>query len=757
MLNAPLREASNSLQQNRKLAIDSEWLDDLRLRIDDLCTITSRYLEQEHIEQLREACSFAAQAHAGVYRKSGEPYIFHPLAVARILANVRFDHETLLAALLHDVIEDTQYDKESLSTHFGPEVAELVDGVSKLTQIKFDSKLEAQAENFRKMFLAMAKDLRVIMIKLADRLHNMRTLSAMRPISRRRIARETLEIYAPIAGRLGMNHLRQELEDLGLSHLYPFRFRVLQEAVRKLSGNRHEIISQMETRINARLREEGIAARVVGRSKHLWAIYQKMRGKLPLSFEEQLIGHSPDAERLTARKNKPFREVYDVYAVRIIVDTVDNCYRVLGIAHNLYKPIMGRFKDYIAIPKANGYQSLHTVLFGPGGAPIELQIRTEDMHTMAEVGVAAHWLYKAGNDSEGGRAHQRAREWLTKLLDMQRRAGNPVEFLESVKIDLFPDEIYVFTPRGEIIELPRGATAVDFAYAIHSDVGNTCVGARINRRLAPLRTPLTTGQTVEAIITPTARPNPAWLHFVVTAKARASIRHYLKHLKRDEAALLGKRLLEKALAGRIGGLSELPTERIKALLREFNLNHFEDLLADIGLGNRVAALIVKRLLPEDTREEDPALAADAQPLFIKGTEGAVVSFGKCCRPLPGDAIIGFLNAGRGIVIHRDNCKNVITYKKNADRWIEVEWEQNIATDFPVDLRLEAINKRGVLATIAAAISAADANIETINTSEREGNLTTVCLLLNVNDRKHLARILRRLRTLPEVTKVVRRA
>ncbi len=733
-MSVSLREVRNDVQQFRNLAIDNEWLDDLHLRIDDLCAIASEYLEPEQVAQVREACHFATEAHAGIYRKSGEPYIFHPLAVARILANVRFDHETLQAALLHDVLEDTQYSKEQISACFGPEVADLVDGVSKLTQIHFNSKLEAQAENFRKMFLAMSNDLRVIMIKLADRLHNMRTLGAMRWESRRRIARETLEIYAPIAGRLGMNHLRQELENLGFSHLHPLRFQVLQEAVRKMSGNRREIVGQLEARIQSRLQEEGIAqARVMGRGKHLWGIYKKMRGK-----------------------HLPFKEVHDVYAVRIIVDSVDACYRVLGVVHGLYKPIMGRFKDYIAIPKANGYQSLHTVLFGPNGVPIEAQIRTEEMHVMAEVGVAAHWRYKSGGDSEGSHAQQRAREWLRKLLDMQRRAGNPVEFLESVKVDLFPDEVYVFTPRGEIIELPRGATAVDFAYAIHSDVGNTCVGVRIDRRLAPLRTPLATGQTVEAIITPTARPNPAWLNFVVTAKARASIRHYLKHLQRGEAILLGKRLLEKALVGRFGGLSELPAARAQALVREFNLTSFEDLLADIGLGNRVAALIAKRLQPEEGEEDASPLDASAQPLLIKGTEGTVVSFGKCCRPLPGDAIIGYLNAGRGIVIHRDNCKNVASYKKNPEKWIEVEWEQQLGADFSAELRLDVVNKRGVLATIAAAISATDTNIETINTSERDGATTTVHLLVNVRDRAQLARVIRRLRTLPEALKLVRR-
>ena len=732
MLSATLWQVRDNSQQLQKLAVDDEWLDDLLLRIDDLCTIASGYLEPDQVERLRDACGFAAEAHSGIYRKSGEPYIFHPLAVARILANVRFDYITLQAALLHDVIEDTHYSKEQIGARFGPEVADLVDGVSKLTQIQFNSKLEAQAENFRKMFLAMAKDLRVIMIKLADRLHNMRTLGAMRPESRRRIARETLEIYAPIAGRLGMNHLRQELENLGFNHLHPLRFRVLRDAVRKLSGNRREIVGQLESRIQTRLEEENIQARVMGRGKHLWGIYRKMHDK-----------------RL------PFKDVYDVYAVRIVVDTVDTCYRVLGVMHNLYKPYMNRFKDYIAIPKANGYQSLHTVLFGPNSVPIEVQIRTEEMHVMAEVGVAAHWRYKSG-DGQGSHTQQRAREWLQKLLDMQRRAGNPVEFLESVKVDLFPDEVYVFTPRGEIVELPRGATAVDFAYAIHSDVGNTCVGAKVDRRLAPLRTPLTTGQTVEVIITPTARPNPAWLNFVVTAKARSSIRHYLKHLRRDEAVLLGKRLLEKALAGRIGGLGELPAARVQTLLREFHLSHINDLLADIGLGNRFAALIAKRLAPEDGEDEAHPPDADTQPLLIKGTEGTVVGFGKCCRPLPGDAIIGYLNAGRGIVIHRDNCKNVASYKKNPEKWIEVEWEQQPGADFSAELRLEVVNKRGVLATIAAAISATDSNIETINTTERDGNATTVHLLINIRDRAHLARVMRQLRTLPETLKLARR-
>jgi RelA/SpoT family (p)ppGpp synthetase len=712
--------------------IEVPGAEDLQLRIGELCSVLASYLEPPQVEAVRSACCFAAVAHAGQRRKSGEPYVLHPLAVARILTDVRFDHHTIMGAVLHDVIEDTEIDKEQLSRQFGAEVAELVDGVTKLTQMKFGSKVEAQAENFRKMFLAMARDIRVIMIKLADRLHNMRTLGVMATEKRRRIARETLEIYAPIAGRLGMNNLRLELENLGFSHLYPLRHRVLSDALQRMSGHRKEIVSQLETRIRNRLLEDGIKARVLGRSKHLWGIYKKMRDK-----------------------HLPFKEVYDVYAVRIIVDSVDTCYRVLGVVHGLYKPLMGRFKDYIAIPKANGYQSLHTVLFGPHGVPIEAQIRTYEMHLMAEAGVAAHWLYKAPGN-QGNNAQKRAREWLQKLLDMQRRAGNSVEFLESVKMDLFPDEVYVFTPRGEIIELPRGATAVDFAYAIHSDVGNTCVGAKIDRRLMPLRTPLQSGQTVEVIIAPTARPNPAWLSFVVTAKARSSIRHYLKHLQREEAIILGKRLLEKALLGRFGGLGEIPATRIEQLVRELNVRSFDDILADIGLGNRVAPLIAKRLLPDGDLAE-PAVSDSGQPLLIKGTEGTVVSFGKCCRPVPGDLIIGYLSAGRGVVIHRDGCRNVADYRNNPDKWIEVEWERDVKADFPVELRLDIANKRGALATIASAIAEADTNIEIINTSERDGVTSTVYLTLNVHDRDHLALVMRRLRTLTQVLRISRRS
>ncbi len=716
------------------VALQRDWMAAITERIDEVCAPLAGYLAPEQIEAVRRACYFAAEAHSGVYRKSGEPYIFHPLAVVEILHEVRFDHQTLMAAVLHDVIEDTAYSKEQLSDQFGAEVAELVDGVSKLTQITFSSKAEAQAENFRKMFLAMARDIRVIMIKLADRLHNMRTLDAMVAPKRRRIAHETLDIYAPIAGRLGMNHLRRELENLGFRHLYPMRYRVLAAAQQRRSSARREQISQLETRIRERLLEAGIEARVSGRDKPLWDIYQSMRGR-----------------RLQ------FRETDHSYTVRIIVPQVDTCYRVLGYLHGLYKPVMGRFKDYIAIPKANGYQSLHTALFGPQGVIVEARVRTYDMHVLAQTGIAAHWFYQYSGERMGS-AQDRAREWLQKLLDIQRRAGNPVEFLESVKVDLFPNEIYVFTPTGEIIELPRGATAVDFAYAIHSDVGNTCVGVKVNHRFVPLRTRLGSGQTVEVIISPAARPDPAWLGFVVTAKARASIRHYLGHLQQEEAVILGRRLLEKVLPGRLRDVSD---DRIAALVAQFKVVSFDEILADIGLGKRLAPIIARHL-QAGSGDEEPRISNGVgegygEPLLIKGTEGMVVSFGKCCRPIPGDHIIGHLSAGRGIVIHRDTCRNVADYDRAPDKWLEVEWARDMSSEFSASLRLYMNNRRGVLATVAVSISEAGANIETINTSERDGASTTVDLIVKIRNRAHLARVIRRLRHVPGVLRIFRRA
>ena len=701
-----------------------------RFLISDLCDLLETYLPKEQVREVYRAYLFGAEAHAGQHRLSGEPYIYHPIEVARILAGMHMDHQSIIAAILHDVIEDTDIPKEKIVAEFGEEIAELVDGVSKLTQIEFGSQAEAQAENFRKMMLAMVRDIRVILVKLADRLHNMRTLGVMRPDKRRRIARETLEIYAPIAARLGMNQVRLELEELGFAAHYPMRYRVLAEAVRRARGNRKEILHKIETAIGQRLVQEGLNCRLLSREKHLYSLYKKIRGR-----------------------TGSFRDVFDVYAFRIIVEDVDTCYRVLGLMHNLYKPVPGKFKDYIAIPKSNGYQSLHTVLFGPYGVPIEVQIRTEDMDRVAESGIAAHWLYKSG-DGSGNNAQARAREWLRELLEMQKNAGDSLEFLENVKIDLFPDEVYVFTPAGEIMELPRGATAVDFAYAVHTDVGNTCIAAKIDRRLAPLRTPLLNGQTVEIITATGAHPNPAWLNFVTTAKARSNIRHYLKNLRQDEAVDLGRRMLDKALHELGSALEDIGPEQMKTVLHDCGFEAESSLFADIGLGNRMAMLVARRLVPS---EENAAgeQAGEAQPLAIRGTEGLVVHFARCCWPIPGDAIVGFISAGRGLVIHREVCKNLGELRSRPDKWIDVEWQDNIDGEFPAEIRVDVSNQRGVLATIAASISQAGSNIENVNIEERDGLDTSLHFVVTVKDRRHLARVMRCIRKLPSVMRVSR--
>ncbi len=689
------------------------------------------YLEPEQVAEVYQAYLFGAEAHDGQHRLSGEPYITHPVAVARILAELHVDHLSIMAAILHDVIEDTEIAKELVEKRFGKDVAELVDGVSKLTHIHFENKAEAQAENFRKMMLAMTRDIRVILIKLADRLHNMRTLGVMRPDKRRRIARETLDIYAPIANRLGMNNVRLELEDLGFSAMYPWRSRILDEGLRKARGNRKEIVTKMEETIKTRLEQEGLNGQVIGREKHLYSIYKKMRDK-----------------------HLAFSEVMDVYAFRIIVDSVDACYRVLGAIHNLYTPVPGRFKDYIAIPKANGYQSLHTVLMSPYGVAIEVQIRTGDMHKVSEAGIAAHWLYKT-NENISNNAQMRARQWLHELLEMQQNAGNSIEFLEHVKIDLFPDEVYVLTPNGEIKVLPRGATAVDFAYAVHTDVGNQCVAAKIDRRLMPLRTVLLNGQTVEIVTSKGAQPNPAWLDFVTTAKARSNIRAFLKNLRKEEATILGMRLLNKSLAAHGAVLEELAEEPVQRVLGEFNFENMEQMFSEIGFGNQMAMVIARALM---SGEREPAGESDktpARPLAIKGTEGTVVTYAKCCRPIPGDPIVGFVTSGRGIVIHTEDCKNVAEYRNRPEKWIDVKWEQEIEGEFPIDIRMLVYNQRGVLATIAATLSEMEANIENVSIEERDGLHSTLSFTVSVKNRQHLARIMRHLRKLDMVSRIHR--
>ena len=695
------------------------------------------YLEPDQIAEVYRAYLFGAEAHDGQSRLTGEPYIYHPVAVARILAEMHMDSKSLIAALLHDVIEDTPTAKEQLVKLFGEEIAELVDGVSKLTHIKFETHIEAQAENFRKMIMAMTRDIRVIMVKLADRLHNMRTLGVMRPDKRRRIAKETLEIYAPIANRLGMNKMRLELEELGFAASYPLRHRVIEDRIKKLRGNRKEIVVKIENSIKERLKQEELKGQVQGREKHLYGIYRKMRSK-----------------------HLPFNEVMDVYAFRIIVASVDMCYRVLGAVHNLYKPVPGKFKDYIAIPKANGYQSLHTVLFSPYGVPIEVQIRTEDMNKVAEAGIAAHWLYKSGGESSNS-AQVRARQWLLDLLEIQQHAGNSMEFLESVKIDLFPDEVYIFTPQGDIMELPRGATAVDFAYAVHTDVGNQCVAVKIDRRLMPLRTELFNGQTVEIITSPGAHPNPAWLNFVQSAKARSNIRHFLKNLKRGEAISLGQRLLNISLEENELTIDDLSKKNIKHVLKLYGLKKFDDLLEEIGLGNRMPMMIARNLIQGAEDKSSNVInwfrrdKTDSAPLSVKGTEGAVITYAKCCRPIPGDKILGFVTSGRGIVIHTENCKNIADYRSMPEKWIDVEWENEVTGDFSVELRIIVINQRGVLATVAAAISDLEANIENVEMSERDGQHSSLTFTITVKNRKHLARVIRHLRNVKMVVRVYR--
>lgn len=703
--------------------------------IDSLASNLDGYLATDQVNHVRRAYYYAEQAHDGQFRRSGEPYVTHPLAVAGILSDMHMDHQSLMAAMLHDVIEDTGISKTAIKGQFGETVAEMVDGVSKLNKIAFSSRAEAQAENFQKMALAMARDLRVILVKLADRLHNMRTLDVLSPDKRRRIAKETLDIYAPIANRLGMNAVRVEFEELGFAALYPMRARRIDAAVRSIRGNRKEIVSQIQSAIEACLSREGMPARVFGREKHLYSIYEKMR-----------------------TKRKSFSEIMDVYAFRIVVDSVDTCYRVLGAVHNLFKPVPGRFKDYIAIPKANGYQSLHTTLFGMHGVPIEIQIRTEEMESMANNGIAAHWLYKSSDDTPSN-AHIRARQWINGLLEMQKNAGNSLEFIENVKIDLFPDEIYVFTPKGKIMELPAGSTAVDFAYAVHTDVGNSCVACRISRRLSPLSEPLESGQTVEIITTPGAQPNPAWLGFVVTGKARSNIRHFLKNQRQSESISLGRRLLNKILAGHGTQLEKLEAEQVQSALEALSVESMDALLSDIGLGNRMAHMVAQKLLPEEPVVATPSSGTHKDsrqsPLAIRGSEGMVMSFARCCHPIPGDPIVGHISSGRGMVIHTEDCNNIAEIRHQPDKIVSVRWDPDVEGDFAVEIRVEVENERGIIAKLATAITSKEANIERISTVEKDARFSIVNLSLTVKNRIHLARVMKHIRLIKPVTRVAR--
>ncbi|QFI39449.1 bifunctional GTP diphosphokinase/guanosine-3',5'-bis pyrophosphate 3'-pyrophosphohydrolase [Moritella marina ATCC 15381] len=699
----------------------------------NLKATTSTYLSVEQVELIEHAYLVAREAHLPQKRSTGEPYIIHPVAVAEILADMRLDHKTIMAALLHDVIEDTPTTQEDLASLFGNTVAELVEGVSKLDKLKFRDRKEAQAENFRKMFMAMVQDIRVILIKLADRTHNMRTLGALRPDKRRRIASETLEIFAPIANRLGIHNIKNELEELGLEAMYPMRYRILTESVKSARGNRKEVMSNIRQEIEGRLKEAGVPAETHGREKLIFSIYNKMK-----------------------KKRVQFHEVVDIYAFRIIVDDLDTCYRVLGQMHSLYKPKITRFKDYIAIPKTNGYQSLHTSLVGPHGVPLEIQIRTKDMDLMADRGVAAHWSYKQGADKINTNAQLRAQKWMQSLLELQQSAGSSFEFIESVKTDLFPDEIYVFTPKGKIIELPRGATPVDVAYSIHTDVGHTCVGARVNRQPHALSQPLKNGQTVEIITAPGARPNAAWLNFIVTGRARGRVRQQLKNMRTEDSIILGRRLLNHALNG--VKIEDIAPENLTQVLADTKCETLDDLLIEVGLGNIMSILVARRLQGRVDELTDLAPRSEEQDKMpIKGAEGMLVSFANCCHPIPGDPIVAHLSPGKGLVVHIETCRNIHGYQNEPDRYIPVEWDDNIdsSQEFKTEIRIQVVNHQGVLAKLTNTVASSGANIHNIVTDEKDARVYNVDILITAKNRKHVADVMKKIRTLQDVLKISR--
>jgi len=688
----------------------------------------SAYLKPQDVEHVRVAIEFSRAAHQGQMRQSGDPYVSHPIAVARILTPLHIDAQAIIAALLHDVVEDTDVTSEDVAEKFGKPVAELVDGLSKLDRIRFETREDAQAENFRKMLLAMARDVRVILIKLADRLHNMRTLDSMAHDKRERIARETMEIYAPIANRLGLNDLHHELQDLSFKYLHPNRYAVLTKALQVARGNRREVVGKILEAIRQRLAERHIEADVTGREKDIYSIYRKMQSK-----------------------SLAFAEVLDIYGFRVLVNDFDSCYVALGLLHGLYKPIPGKFKDYIAIPKVNGYQSIHTTLFGPFGTPIEIQIRTHEMHKIAEAGVASHWLYKSGHESIND-LHKKTHQWLQELLESLSQSSDSSEFLEHLKVDLFPDEVYVFTPKGKILSLPRGATGVDFAYSVHTDIGNRCIAVKVNHELVPLRTELKNGDRVEVITASHAKPNPAWLGYVATSKARSQIRHFLKTMQSGESALLGERLLNQALQSLGVKPQDMDEARWNKLLKDTGVKTRQDMLADIGLGRRLNVVVARQLasISETTVNE----MTPNPVITIQGTEGMAVQFAPCCRPIPGDPIIGVIKSGQGLLVHTHDCPTLRRGRNSGEQWLDVAWDKDINRPFDVNIKLLVADRRGVLAKVSAAIAEAEANIENISFTH-EGEYSGLHFTLEVNNRLHLANIMRILRGIPEVVRIIR--
>ncbi len=699
-----------------------------QLKADHLKT----YLDEAQINEVERAFKYAKKAHKGQYRRTGHPYITHPLAVAQILASMRMDHQSLMAAILHDVIEDTDVGKKSLGEMFGEDVAEIVDGVSKLSKI-FKTRAEAQAENFQKMALAMARDIRVIMVKMADRLHNMRTIGVMSREQRKRIARETLDFYAPIANRLGINHMKVELEELGFQALYPLRADRIGRAIKATKGNRKELMDEVRRSISRSLMQEGISATVIAREKHEYSIYRKMKAQ-----------------------HKSFEDIMDVFGFRVVVSQADECYRALGVVHNLYKPMAGRFKDYIAIPKANGYQSLHTTMFSMHGVPIEVQIRTKHMDAVAQNGIAGHWLYKSSQEQDFDTSQRRAREWVRDLLELQQRAGNPLEFIESLKIDLFPDEVYVFTPSGDIMELPRGACPVDFAYSVHTGVGNRCVGAKVDGRPAPLSTQLMSGQYVEIMTSPGAKPNADWLTFVVTGKARSGIRHALKSQQESEAVSLGGTLLNRSLASSNKSINDLDFRRLRKVFKEFGVRKLNELLAAIGRGDQMAYMVAQRLLSADDPNYEAVSVEHDGPVHLHGGEGLVVKYARCCGPVPGDAIVGHMTPGRGFVVHIETCSNMTEIRRRRpSEIIPARWSSTTQAEFFTSLRIDLKRRKGIVAELASTLTDADANIENIIVEERSAEVASVVVLIGVRDRTHLARVMRRVRAIGATISITR--
>ena len=704
------------------------------------------YLKSEDITQIWEAYRYADQAHQGVVRKTGEPYISHPVSVACILADMHMDLPTIMAALLHDVVEDTDISTDDIKEKFGQQVAELVDGVTKLDKIEFQSASVAQAENFRKMLLAMSQDVRVILVKLADRLHNMQTLEGMRQEKQKLIAKETLDIYAPIANRLGLNEIYQELEDLSFKYLHPMRYNAIANAVKAARGNRKEVVSKILESIKHQLAGMKIEAEVSGREKHLYSIYKKMSGK-----------------------TTSFSQIYDIYGFRVVVKDLASCYSALGALHGLYKPITSKFKDYIAIPKANGYQSLHTTLFGPFGTPIEVQIRSNEMHNIAAAGVAAHWLYKS-SDAQLTALQQKTHQWLQRLLEIQSDSADSLDFLEHLKIDLFPDEVYVFTPKGKILALPKGATSVDFAYAVHSDIGNSCVAVRINQDLAPLRTELHNGDHVEIITGSLAKPNPAWLNYVVTGRARAHIRHYLKSQHSTESAHLGERMLNQALRAMHIEPDQVTEAHWQKLIRDYGLKKKSEILTDIGLGKRQNVMVAHQLLAMGEILDLPPegglgkllgkiFRKPSKPLdtiTIRGSEGMAVQFAPCCRPIPGDPILGFINKDKGLVVHTHDCPAIRKFRLDPEKWLDVEWEPDSEHLYKANLNLTVANQPGMLAKIASGIADAGSNIDNVSVEEPDGSsYTNLYFTVQVKNRIHLAELMRGLRKIPDVVRINR--